>query len=89
MDEGKKWSRKHSNLVFASTGQGINADALMVTAHEDYADFVRFYQIFRRDWRKYLEDFRIFLISLSGSVVMKDFTFNYLIDAHQRKISEL
>jgi hypothetical protein len=67
-----------------STGQGLNADALMVSVHKNYADFVRFYQEFRRDWGKYLEDFKIFLISLSGSAIMKQFSFNYLIDAYKQ-----
>jgi len=87
-EEGKKWSKEHPNLVFVTTGQGIDADALMVSVHKDYADFVKFYHIFRRDWGKYLEDFKIFLISISGSVIMKRFTFNYLIDAYQKRSYE-
>jgi DNA-binding Lrp family transcriptional regulator len=83
-DQGEKWSKERPNLVFVSTGQGLNADALMVSVHKNYADFVRFYQEFRRDWGKYLEDFRIFLISLSGSAIMKPFSFNYLIDAYKQ-----
>jgi DNA-binding Lrp family transcriptional regulator len=83
-EQGKKWSKEHPNLLFVSTGQGINADALMVSVHKDYADFVRYYQEFRRDWGKYLEDFKIFLVSLSGSVIMKPFSFNYLIDAYKK-----
>jgi len=84
-DIGKKWGEQQPNVVFVSTGQGINSDALMVSVHKDYADFVRFYHIFRRDWGKYLEDFKIFLISISGSVIMKRFTFNHLIDAYKKQ----
>jgi DNA-binding Lrp family transcriptional regulator len=84
-DKGKEWANAQPNVVFISTGQGIDSDAMMVSVHEDYADFVRFYQVFRRDWGKYLQDFKIFLISISGSVIMKPFTFNYLIDAYQKE----
>jgi hypothetical protein len=87
-DDGKNWAKEHPNAVFVSTGQGIDADAVMVSVHKDYADFVKFYQIFRRDWGKYLEDFKIFLISISGSAIMKHFTFNYLIDAYKKETSE-
>lgn len=83
-EQGKKWAKEHPNLVFASTGQGIGADALIISMHKDYADFVKFYQEFRRDWGKYLEEFKVFLVSLSGSVVMKPFSFNYLIDAYKK-----
>jgi len=87
-EEGKKWAKEHPNVVFVTTGQGIDADALVVSVHKDYADFVKFYHIFRRDWGKYLEDFKVFLISISGSVIMKRFTFNYLIDAYHKRSYE-
>lgn len=83
-EQGKKWAKQQPNLVFASTGQGIDSDALMVSVHKDYADFVRFYQEFRREWGKYLEDFKIFLVSLSGSAIMKSFSFDYLIQASRK-----
>jgi len=84
-DEGRKWAEKQPNVVYASTGQGMDADAIMVSVHEDYADFVKFYHIFRRDWGKYLEDFKVFLISVRGSVTLKHFSFNYLVDAYEKK----
>jgi len=84
-DKGKKWSKEQPNVVFVTTGQGIEADALMVSVHKDYADFVRFYHIFRRDWGEFLQDFKVFLVSISGSVRMKPFNFNYLIDAYKKE----
>jgi DNA-binding Lrp family transcriptional regulator len=87
-DKGKEWAREQPNIVFVSTGQGMEADALLISVHKDYADFVKFYHIFRRDWGKYLDDFKVFLISLSGSIMLKHFTFNYLIDAYQKGTGE-
>jgi len=87
-EEGKKWAEQQPNVVFVSTGQGADSDALMVSVHKDYANFVKFYHVFRRDWGKYLEDFKVFLISISGSVIMKKFTFNYLISAYKKETSE-
>ena len=87
-DRGKEWAKEQPNVVYVSTGQGIDSDAVLISVHKDYADFVRFYQVFRRDWCKYLEDFKVFLISLSGSMTIKHFTFNYLIDAYKKKIGE-
>ena len=84
-DKGKKWAAKQPNIVFVSTGQGIDSDALIVSVHKDYADFIKFYHIFRRDWGEFLQDFRPFLISIKGSVQMKPFAFNYLVDAYQKK----
>jgi len=84
-EEGKKWGAQQPNVVFISTGQGIEADALMVSVHKDYADFAKFYQLFRRDWSKYLQDFKIFLISIKGSIIIKHFSFNYLVDAYHKE----
>jgi len=84
-EEGRNWAKQQPNVVFASTGQGIEADAVIVSVHRDYADFVKFYQVFRRDWGKQLQDFKIFLISIKGSAKLKHFSFNYLVDAYQKK----
>jgi len=80
-EKGKKWGAEQPNVVYLSTGQGMEADAIMVSVHKNYADFVKFYHIFRRDWGEQLENFKTFLISVKGSVQMKPFSFNYLIDA--------
>jgi DNA-binding Lrp family transcriptional regulator len=87
-DRAKEWAKEQPNVVFISTGQGADADAIMVSMHKDYADFVRFYHIFRRDWGKDLGDFRTFIISLKGSIQSKRFSFNYLVDACKKGTSD-
>jgi DNA-binding Lrp family transcriptional regulator len=84
-EEGQKWAEQQSNAVFVSTGQGIDSDGIVVSIHKDYADFVKYYQVFRRDWGKYLQDFKVFLISEKGSIVMKPFSFDYLTDAYKKE----
>jgi DNA-binding Lrp family transcriptional regulator len=85
VENGQKWAKQQPNVVYVSTGQGIDSDGLVVSIHENYADFVKYYQLFRRDWGKYLEDFKIFLISEKGSIIMKPFSFNYLTDAYKKE----
>jgi DNA-binding Lrp family transcriptional regulator len=87
VDEGGKWAKQQPCVLFVSTGQGVDSDMLMVSMHKDYASFARFYHVFRTDWSKYLHDFRIFLISLKGSMLLKPFSFDYLANAYQREIS--
>lgn len=84
-DKGKEWAKQQPNVMFVCTGQGLDSDAVMVSVHRDYADFVKFYHIFRRDWGKYLEDFKTFIISLKGSVQSKPFSFNYVVDAYKKE----
>ena len=85
VENGQKWAKQQPNVVYVSTGQGIDSDGLVISIHKNYADFVKYYQLFRRDWGKYLEDFKIFLISEKGSIIMKPFSFNYLTDACKKE----
>jgi DNA-binding Lrp family transcriptional regulator len=87
-DKAREWAKDQPNVVFVSTGQGIDSDALIISIHADYSDFVKFYQAFRRDWGKFLRDFKVFLISMSGSINLKPFSYNYLIGACQKSSSE-
>ena len=85
IERGKDWTEEQPNIVFASTGQGIEADALIVSMHQDYADYVKFFQNFRTDWGKHLRDFKTFFISLKGSFIMKQFSFNSLTEIYQKE----
>ena len=80
-DNGKKWATEQPSVMYVSTGQGMDADVVMVSAHKDYADFVKFYQNFRRDWGDSLQSFRTFLISVKGSVQLKAFSLNCLVES--------
>ena len=86
IEKGGEWTREQPNVVFASTGQGIEADALVVSMHKDFADYVKFFQNFRTDWGKYLIDFKTFFISLKGSFIMKQFTFNSVVEISQKEV---
>jgi DNA-binding Lrp family transcriptional regulator len=84
-ERGKKWAAEQPNVMYLSTGQGMDADAIMLSVHTNYADFVKFYQDFRKDWGEDLENFRTFLISVKGSVTMKQFSFNCLVEVCDRQ----
>jgi DNA-binding Lrp family transcriptional regulator len=83
-ERGKKWATSKPNVIFLSSGLGMDEDAMMVSIHREYADFVKFYTSFRRDWGDTLQDFRTFLISVRGSTQMKPFSFDYLVDANEK-----
>lgn len=83
-DKAKKWTAEQPSIVFASTGQGMDADAIMVTVHKDYADFAKFYQNFRREWGGSLENFKTFLVSVKGSELLKAFSLNCLAESYTK-----
>ncbi len=88
VEKGKKWAKEKPNVVFACTGQGIDSDAVIVSIHKDYADFVKFYQDFRTDWGKHLHDFKNFFISLKGSFMMKEFSLNHLAECVEEEMKK-
>jgi DNA-binding Lrp family transcriptional regulator len=83
-DKAKKWTAERPSVMFASTGQGMDADAVMVSVHRDYADFAKFYQKFRRDWGGSLHNFRTFLVSVKGSVQLKALSPNCLVESYAK-----
>jgi DNA-binding Lrp family transcriptional regulator len=85
-ERGKKWAANKPNGLFLSSGliDRSDEDAVMVSVHKRYADFVKFYMSFRRDWGDTLQDFRTFLISIRGSTQMKPFSFDHLTDADEK-----
>lgn len=87
-ERGKKWAANKPNVIFLSSGLGMEGDAMMVSIHREYADFIRFYTSFRRDWGDTLQNFRTFLISIRGSTQMKPFSYDYLIDADEKAIQK-
>jgi DNA-binding Lrp family transcriptional regulator len=84
-DKAKKWTAEQPSIMFASTGQGMDADAVMVSVHKDYADFAKFYQNFRKDWGASLQNFRTFLVSVKGSVQLKALSPNCLIESYTKE----
>jgi DNA-binding Lrp family transcriptional regulator len=84
-DKAQKWTSEQPSIMFASTGQGMDADAVMISVHKDYADFAKFYQKFRRDWGDSLENFRTFLVSVKGSVQLKALSPNCLVESYGKE----
>jgi chlorite dismutase len=84
-DKAKKWTAEQPSVMFASTGQGMDADAIMVCVHKNYADFAKFYQKFRRTGGGSLESFRTFLVSVKGSVQLKALSPNCLVELYTKE----
>jgi DNA-binding Lrp family transcriptional regulator len=54
---------KHPNVVFASSGQGLNKNSMMMSLHKDYADYSEFIKETRAEYAG-LVDLESFIISL-------------------------
>lgn len=79
MEEAKKWTSKQSSVVFASDGEGIGMNSVMISLHKDYGSYTKLINQLRRDWDPSLKDVASFKISIKRpELLVKPFTFKYL-----------
>jgi DNA-binding Lrp family transcriptional regulator len=79
-EKAKKWVINHANILFASDGEGLGKDSVMVSVHKDYskyADFMRDYTVNSADS---VADVQSFIVSLKTGMIMKPFDLTYLAD---------
>ena len=80
------FTKKHSNMIFVSTGQGLNKDGVAVSFHENFADYVNFRREFENEWGEYMASMESFLISLNSDNILKQPSPKYLAEYFRTKI---
>jgi len=50
IEKAKKFLSDHPNVVFASSGEGLGMERVMVTFHKDYAGYSEFIKEAREEW---------------------------------------
>jgi DNA-binding Lrp family transcriptional regulator len=64
----EKFFSKHPNVIFASSGQGLNKTRVMISLHRNYSDYSEFISQARAEWAGLVE-FESFIISLGADLV--------------------
>ena len=75
-----KWISDHSNIIFASSGQGLGMSRTFITIHHDYSDLVKFKAEAGNDWGQHFGQYETFIVSLKSDKVKRHPTFKYLAD---------
>jgi len=75
-----EWTNKHPNVIFASDGEGLGKDIIMVSFHKDYSLYSDFMRVLTMDWGQIVSDFHSFLVSIGTGFKMKPFDLKYLAD---------
>ena len=70
--------KENPNIIFVSTGQGLNKDGIAVSFHENFADYVKFRRDFEVVWGRYMSSMESFLISLNSDNILKSPSPRYL-----------
>ena len=89
VEETRDFFSKNPNVIFLSTGRGLNWDRMGVSVHKDYSDYHKVVQDFKSVFGENLESFGSFIISLRSDNIVRDFTLKYLAELikkeHEKK----
>lgn len=80
MELAKKWVMKHPNIFFASDGEGLGKDALIVSVHKDYSKYADFMREYTVNFADFISDVQSFIVSLKTGILIKPFDLKYLAD---------
>ncbi|MCW3981817.1 MAG: hypothetical protein NWE81_01695, partial [Candidatus Bathyarchaeota archaeon] len=71
----EKFLSKHPNVILASTGRGLDKNAVWISIHEDYSSFVDFQRELEIQFGKDLNNVESFAISTESDRIQKLFDF--------------
>lgn len=81
VQHGKEWVGKHSNVIFASDGEGLGGkDVIMISFHKNYSRYADFMRSYAMDWGHIIAEFESFIVSLGSGFKMKPLDLKYLAD---------
>jgi DNA-binding Lrp family transcriptional regulator len=86
VQETKAFLAKHPNMLFVSTGTGMNWDRICVSAHKNYSDYAKFIQELRACWEEYLERPVSFIVSLESDSILRNLSFKYLAGVLEKEL---
>jgi DNA-binding Lrp family transcriptional regulator len=77
MSKIKEYAAKFSNVIYASTGEGMSMTGVIISLHKDYRDYVQKLNLFRSDWGEYIHDLQSF-VTVAGEGVVKELSLKYI-----------
>ena len=77
-EERRKFIGKHPNIIFTSTGIGLDCDRVCISIHKSYSDYTKLIQDLKAEFGQYYEAFSSFIVSLQSDSILRNFTLKYL-----------
>jgi DNA-binding Lrp family transcriptional regulator len=78
-DKAREWVKERPCIIYATGGEGMEMNSIMVSLHTNYASYSKLITELRRDWQPNLKDTQTFMISLARpDLIIKPFSFRYL-----------
>jgi len=67
-------------VIFASDGEGLGKDGVIVSVHKNYSKYADFMRDFILNFTDFASDVQSFLVSLKTGIILKPFDLTYLAD---------
>ena len=80
LEKARQSVAKRPYIIFASGGEGLGMEGVMISVHKDYTSFSNFITEIRLSWGCTMGDVQSFLVSLKGDMQTKPFSFKPLAD---------
>jgi DNA-binding Lrp family transcriptional regulator len=77
LEFAKKWVMQHSNVFFASDGEGLGKDRVMFSLHKDYSKYAAFAREYTINFADFVSDVQSFIVSLKTGEIIKPFDLRY------------
>jgi DNA-binding Lrp family transcriptional regulator len=74
----KKWVTEQPNILFASDGEGLGKDAVIVSVHKNYSKYADFMRDYTVRFADFITDVQSFIVSLKTRLLMKPFDIKYI-----------
>jgi DNA-binding Lrp family transcriptional regulator len=75
-----KWVKERPDILFASDGEGLGKDIVIVSVHKDYSKYADFMHDCTVSLSNYITEVQSFIVSFKATVLTKPFDLTYLAD---------
>jgi DNA-binding Lrp family transcriptional regulator len=80
LESAKKWVTGRPNIFFASDGEGLGKDAVMISLHKDYSKYADFMREYTVNFADFVTDVQSFIVSLKTGMILKPLDLKYFAD---------
>ena len=77
LEFARKWAMEHPNVFFASDGEGLGKDAVILSLHKDYSKYADFMRGYTVNFADSITDVQSFIVSLRTGTITKPFDVKY------------
>jgi len=79
--KARAWFAAQPNVIFASGGEGIGVDGIIVSFHKSYTDYANFKRKHDLELSDLVTESKSFLVSIAAATDLKPFHLKYLAEA--------